>query len=83
MSAGIYRVPTPSNEVVRGYLPGSTERESLVGEVERQANQVVEIPCVVGGEHIFTGRTVDVTMPCDHGHVLAKLHLANPEQVQK
>ena len=83
MSAGIYRVPIPSNEVVRGYLPGSNERSSLEAEVARQANEVVEIPCVVGGAHVFTGRTVDVTMPCDHGHVLAKLHLANPEQVHQ
>ncbi len=83
MSTGIYRVPTPSNEVVRGYLPGSSERTSLEAELRRQAGEVVEIPCVIGGRHIYTGRTVNVTMPCDHGHVLATLHLAKPEHVEQ
>ncbi len=44
---------------------------------------MIEIPCVVGGEEIRTGRTVDVAMPCDHGHVLAKAHLATPEVLVK
>ena len=52
------------------------ERVVLVMAQER-----IEIPCVVGGEEIRTGRTVDVAMPCDHGHVLAKAHLATPEVV--
>jgi 1-pyrroline-5-carboxylate dehydrogenase len=30
---------------------------------------------------VFTGRTTPVTMPCEHGHVLADVHLAGPEQV--
>jgi 1-pyrroline-5-carboxylate dehydrogenase len=83
MAQGIFSVPTPVNEPVRAYAPDSPERASLQAELARQADEVVEIPCVVGGEHVFTGRTVDVTMPCDHGHVLAKVHLAGPEEVER
>ena len=80
---GRFSTPTPVNEPVRGYAPGSTERASLEAEVARQLSEVVEIPCVIGGERIFTGRTVDVTNPGDHRHILAKAHLATDELVQK
>ena len=40
MSAGIYRVPNPSNEAVIGYAPGSAERARLQAEVERTASDV-------------------------------------------
>ena len=76
---GFFRARAPSNEPVKGYAPGSSERKSIEAELSRQAKEVIEIPCVVGGQEIRTGRTVDVTMPCDHGHVLAKAHLATPE----
>ena len=82
MSMGVFEVPRPSNEPVKGYAPGSPERASLMAEVERQASTVVEIPCVIGGKHVYTGRTAEVTMPCDHGHVLATIHLAGEEEVR-
>jgi 1-pyrroline-5-carboxylate dehydrogenase len=68
---------------VRAYAPGSSERTSLIAELARQSGEVLEIPCVVGGQRFYTGRTVDITMPCDHGHVLARGHLATPEVVEK
>ena len=81
MSLGISRVREPSNEVVRGYAPGSAERASLEAELKRQTSEVIEIPCVVNGKRIFTGNTVDVIMPSDKHHVLAKLHLAGPKEM--
>jgi 1-pyrroline-5-carboxylate dehydrogenase len=81
MSAGLFRVPHPVNEPVREYAPGSAERVALERALDAASGDVVEIPCVIGGEDRFTGRTVDVTMPCDHRHVLARLHLAGPEEI--
>jgi 1-pyrroline-5-carboxylate dehydrogenase len=80
-TAGIFRVPPPVNEPVRTYAPGSPERASLERELVRVASEVVEIPCVVGGREVYTGNTVDVTMPCDHRHVLARVHLAGPAEI--
>jgi 1-pyrroline-5-carboxylate dehydrogenase len=76
---GFFRTRAPINEPVKNYASGSAERKSIESELARQAKEVIEIPCVVGGQEIRTGRTVDVAMPCDHGHVLAKAHLATPE----
>ncbi len=80
---GIFQTPPPSNEPIAAFAPGSPERASLKAELERQAGRVVEIPCVIGGERFTTDRTVEITMPCDHGHVLARASLATPELVGK
>ena len=80
---GIFTPPKPINERVKTYAPGSPERLSLEAEVSRQLSEVVEIPCVVGGEAIYTGNTVEVTNPGDHRHVLAIAHLATTEVVDR
>ena len=81
MTTGIYRVPTPQNEPILSYAPGTPERASLSAQVERTYGEVAEIPCVIGGKHIFTGNTVDITLPCEHSKVIARVHLAGPEEV--
>lgn len=78
---GIFQTPAPINEPVRAYAPGSAERGALLAELARQSGEVLEIPCVVNGKRHFTGRVYEVTMPCDHGHVLARAHLATPELI--
>ena len=83
MSLGRFRVPMPINEPVLPYAPGDPERDALQAELDRQAGTIEEIPCLIGGEHVYTGNTVDITMPCDHGHVLARLHLAGPDELDR
>ncbi|MBL0169805.1 MAG: L-glutamate gamma-semialdehyde dehydrogenase [Gemmatimonadaceae bacterium] len=80
---GTRRVPPAVNEPVRSYAPGSPERASLVKRLERMAAETVEIPVVIGGKRIHTGDTGTVTMPCDHGHVLATYHKATRTNVQE
>jgi 1-pyrroline-5-carboxylate dehydrogenase len=82
MSHGVYQIPTPLNEPVRGYAPGSPERASLARELERQRAEIVEIPLLIGGREVRTGKTVNVVMPHQHGHVLARAHQAGPGEVQ-
>jgi 1-pyrroline-5-carboxylate dehydrogenase len=81
MTHGIFQVPPPINEPVKGYAPLSPERQSLAAELERQAATQLEIPLVIGGREIRTGTLQDVVMPHDHRHVLAKVHLAGQKEV--
>jgi 1-pyrroline-5-carboxylate dehydrogenase len=81
MSLGLFRTPPPRNEPVLGYAPGSPERKRLTEELERQASEVIEIPLVLGGKEVRTGRTADVVMPHKKRHVLAKVHLARAREV--
>ncbi len=82
-TTSISRPPAPTNERARAYAPGSPERASLQAELQRQAGEVIDIPCVIGGERILTGRVHQLTMPCDHGHVLARLHLATEGMAER
>tara|TARA_B100000029_G_scaffold58043_1_gene52409 strand:+ start:24389 stop:26005 length:1617 start_codon:yes stop_codon:yes gene_type:complete len=71
----------PANEPIMGYAPGSPEREALKNEIDRQLSEVIEIPCVIKGELVFTGNTVTQVVPHEHGHVLANVHLAGKEEM--
>ena len=59
MSAhGISRVPEPYNEPVRSYAPGTPEREELRVRLTEMESQQLDIPLVIGGEEVRTGRHV-------------------------
>jgi 1-pyrroline-5-carboxylate dehydrogenase len=47
------------------------------------AAERIDIPLVIGGREIRTGRTHQAVMPHDHGHALADYHLADAEHVQQ
>jgi len=79
---GDLRPPTPVNEPVRQYAPGSAERAALKKALERMAQDVVEIPIIIGGEDVRSGDTAEVVMPHDHQHVLARYHKATDEHIR-
>ena len=81
MVNGIVQPPTPNNEPVMGFLPGSHERIELQAELAKQMAEVIEIPCIINGEEVWTGNIVEQVMPHNHGHVLAKVHLAGEQEV--
>ncbi len=76
-------VPAPRNEPVLGYAPGSPERAQLDAAIKRIASEKLDIPCIIGGERVHTGRTDTQVMPHNHGHVLAEFHLAGEREVQR
>ncbi len=77
------RVPVPVNEPNLAYLPGSTERETLKARLSSMAGEKVDIPLVIGGRDIRTGRLQRTVMPHDHRHVLAEWHQAEPRHVEE
>lgn len=68
------RVPTPVNEPVRSYAPGTPERADLKGALERMSAERIDIPMIIGGHEVRTGKIGEATMPHDHQHVLATFH---------
>jgi 1-pyrroline-5-carboxylate dehydrogenase len=75
------KIPTPVNEPVLAYAPGSRERTELKLAIKDLSSRQIDIPVVIGGKEIRTGKTVDAVMPHCHRHVLAKVHQAGPEEV--
>ena len=81
MANGIIRVPEPSNEPVRAYAPGSAERASLKRCLQQMQAEPIDIPLILGGRGITTGRTTTAVCPHDHGHVLATVQQAGAAEV--
>ncbi|MEC7168265.1 MAG: L-glutamate gamma-semialdehyde dehydrogenase [Candidatus Thermoplasmatota archaeon] len=81
MVNGIFQPPTPHNEPVKGYVRGSPERTELEAELNRQMAEIIEIPCIINGEEVWTNDIVEQVMPHNHGHVLARVHLAGEKEV--
>ena len=71
----------PINEPILEYAPGSGERRALQAELDRQMAKIVEIPCIINGEAVFTGMTTTQVIPHNHGHVIAKVHLAGRDEM--
>jgi 1-pyrroline-5-carboxylate dehydrogenase len=76
-------VPPAVNEPIRAQAPGSPERAELKARLAAMAEERVDIPLVIGGKEIRTGRTATVVMPFEHRHVLADYHLAGSEQIRQ
>ena len=72
----------PDNEPILGYEPGSAEKEALLEEMNRQMEEIIEIPCIINGEKIYTGNTVKQVIPHNHRHVIAKVHIAGKKEIE-
>jgi 1-pyrroline-5-carboxylate dehydrogenase len=81
--AGLAHVPEPVNDPNLAYLPGSPERAALKARLAEMAGERVDIPIIIGGKEIRTGRIERSVMPHDHGHVLAEWHAADAAHVQQ
>lgn len=82
MNNAIFNFDDPKNEKINDYSPTSCERNSLITELNKQASEEIEIPLIIGGKEVRTGKTAKVVMPHDHGHVLATYHMATEHEVK-
>ncbi|MCB9899397.1 MAG: L-glutamate gamma-semialdehyde dehydrogenase [Planctomycetes bacterium] len=83
MSNAIARVPTPRNEPVRSYAPGSPERVELAAALRALRASPTEIPVQVGGRDLATAKTFEQVEPHAHKRVLATCHAADASHVQQ
>jgi len=83
MINALARVPAPLNEPVFTYAPHSPERGELKEALRQVSNQRVEIPLVVGGKVVRSGKTGEIRMPHLHSHQLGSYHEADPGHVEK
>jgi 1-pyrroline-5-carboxylate dehydrogenase len=79
--SGAVQVPTPRNEPIYGYAPGSPERASLAERLASMAKERIEAPMVIDGERVLGDSTFPVAMPHRHRHVLADVTAASPTHV--
>jgi 1-pyrroline-5-carboxylate dehydrogenase len=82
MPNGLVPIPQPVNEPVRAYVPGSPEKASLKARMSEMLAEEIEIPLIIGGQEVRTGKLVDAVCPHDHRHVLGRYHMAGEREVQ-
>ncbi len=82
MRHGLFTTPTPINEPIKSYAPGSPERAELKQRIESMRGEVLDLPLVIGGKEIRTGKTEVCVEPHDHGHVLARYHKGGPREIE-
>jgi 1-pyrroline-5-carboxylate dehydrogenase len=81
--SGAYRIPAPVNEPVHSYAPGTPERAALKDTLAGMSATQIEIPIVIGGTEVRTGRTKQAVMPHRHGHTLATWQRAGTDEATK
>jgi 1-pyrroline-5-carboxylate dehydrogenase len=67
----------------RAYGPGSPERESTAAALAEVRTADYDIPNLIGGQEIRTGRQVPVVTPHDHKRSLGQVHWADAEQARQ
>lgn len=82
MPNAYFTIAKPANDPFKGYLPGSTERAELKAELAKQSSEIVKIPLIIGGKEVWTDRTIKVTMPHDHEHVIAECCMAGEKELK-
>lgn len=83
MLKGFFNVPTPENEPILGYAPGSKERELLKAALAEARSKKGDIPMYIGGKAVHTDKKGTVTPPHDHQHVLAQYSIGDKTHVQQ
>lgn len=79
----VTQVPTPVNEPVHGYAPGSPERTRLEAKLKELADHPVDLPMTIGGEkRMGGGERFDVVQPHNHGAVLGTYGNATAQDAQ-
>lgn len=81
MEHSIFSVKEPESQPELSYLPGSPEKALLKAEIDRQYNSFIEIPCIINGQAVYTGNTVELIMPDEKQHVLGRVHLAGEKEL--
>ena len=76
-------VPTPRNEPVWAYAPGSSERLALKDQLRACVSEEIEIPLIIGGREVTTTDLGQCILPHDHHKTLAKYHKGNKVTVNQ
>jgi 1-pyrroline-5-carboxylate dehydrogenase len=82
MDRGYFDYPRPTNEPVLSYAPGTAERARQKAVLKELKGQEHDVPMVIGGREVRTGKTVKMRPPHELGHTLGHYHQGDASHVQ-
>jgi len=83
MLKGFFNVPTPVNEPINSYAPGTKERSLLKEAIADARAKQLDIPMFIGGQEVHTQNKKKVVAPHDHQHVLATFSYGDKSHVKQ
>ncbi len=83
MSNAFFQVPVAVNEPVKAYRPHSPERVELQAMVKKMRAETLDVPMLIGGQEVRTGKTQRIAPPHDHKHTLGQFHAGDASHVQQ
>ena len=81
MNNTVFKFDTPKNEKIYDFSTTCESRAKALSEIAKLSETEIEIPLIIDGKEIRTGKTAKVVMPHNHGHVLATFHEATEKEV--
>jgi 1-pyrroline-5-carboxylate dehydrogenase len=82
MSNGRFVIPTPKNEPVLNYAPGSKERAELQAAIKELRSKEVDVPMIIDGKEVRTDNLHRMHPPHDIKHTLGHYHQGGEEHVK-
>lgn len=83
MANGFYKIPTPKNEPVLSYAPGTNERKSLQKALKECLSKEEDLPMYIGSDKVRTGNKVPINPPHDHQHILGYYHMGDGSHIEQ
>ena len=83
MLKGFFNVPSPVNETILDYAPGSRERSLIQKALLEARSETKDIPMYIGGKTVSTSKKVNISPPHDHKHLLGQYSLGDKTHVDE
>ena len=78
----ISAVPSPTNEPVLSFAPGTPERQEIKEAIAAIKSEKRLLTSIINGEPVTTGNTIDFCAPHNHQEVIATVDQVGANQVQ-
>ncbi len=82
MSNAYFKLPIPINEPILNYAPGSIEKSELKKKLTELQSKEIEIPLIIGGEEVKSGKTAEIRVPHNLSKKLGVYHKAGEKEVK-
>lgn len=82
MDKGFFDIPAAINEPILNYAPGSVERNELQAKLKELRNVECDLPMIIGGKEVRSGKLERVFPPHDIAHTLGYYHQGNASHVE-
>ena len=83
MQIGYFDYPTPANEPVLSYAPGTPEKLALKKALASLKSKTMDIPMYINGKAIRTGNKIAIHPPHEIKHTLGHFHMGTKKHVDQ